>query len=486
MDAAQIVKTTQEQAAAGWISLLNQLRLEALVAKLSAQDVNLEKAMAELQQMKMNLAQLIESGRGGEKGLHGFLAEAAEAGIENARRLIEGLAPLCTWINDNGPADIMRGNTPIQQKFVNSHFSIGNNAKGITEHNHTYPMFVKNGGKYQVPKDFYEAIMKLWAMPAREGLNLPKGSSDGMTPANWKAVHEFFENSGVTPDDLEPSLFNYKDVMRGKIFDTIGKEEKNIKNTDQRRRNEAYEASKPTLKQGAQASAVSAAMEGGVSFCLGVAKKRKDGKRLSDFNSSDWKDIGIETAKGTAAGGIRGAAVYGMTNFTATPASVASALVTAAFGVVGQANQLRQGFITQEDFIINSEVVCLDVSVSAVSALMGQIAIPVPILGPMVGNAAGMFFYGIAKDFLSEQEQALAASYLDSVEQLNRKLDERYRRLIEYLQAEFAKYSSILALAFDRDVNIAFDGSVALADYVGVSPEKVLHNKQDIDNYFMN
>ena len=41
--------------------------------------------------MKTDIAALIASNRGGGKGMHGFLAEAAEAGIENARNLVKGL-----------------------------------------------------------------------------------------------------------------------------------------------------------------------------------------------------------------------------------------------------------------------------------------------------------------------------------------------------------------------------------------------------------
>lgn len=44
----------------------------------------------------------------------------------------------------------------------------------------------------------------------------------------------------------------------------------------------------------------------------------------------------------------------------------------------------------------------------------------------------------------------------------------------------------MLELAFDVNVNIAFDGSIALADYVGVAQDRVLRSKADIDNYFLN
>ena len=53
-------------------------------------------------------------------------------------------------------------------------------------------------------------------------------------------------------------------------------------------------------------------------------------------------------------------------------------------------------------------------------------------------------------------------------------------------RSEIAKHTSMLELAFDRDVNIAFDGSIALADDIGVARGRVLRGKSDIDNYFLN
>ena len=45
MDDTQILKSTQEQAVASWINQLNQIRLDDLVEKLTAQDCNLEIAL---------------------------------------------------------------------------------------------------------------------------------------------------------------------------------------------------------------------------------------------------------------------------------------------------------------------------------------------------------------------------------------------------------------------------------------------------------
>ncbi len=476
MDVEQIVKTTQEQATAAWVNYLNQQRLNKLLDKLTSQDINLEKALVELQKMKANIAALIVSNRGGEKGLHGYIAEAAEVGIENARNLVKGLDAACEWINNNGPTDLLRDGAEIQQKFVKTggHFGL----EAVKEHLEKYPDY---GGKYQISKDFYDQLQRLMPLSREEAAKESKS-----TYRLWKWVHTFFEENGIDPNDLESAVLDYSSVQTGKINDTVKNEERNIRAKDQQRRNMAYEASKPTLKQGAQASAVGAAVEGGMAFCLGIVEKRKQGKRLAEFTAEDWQEVGIDTAKGTALGGIRGGAVYAMTNFTATPAAVANALVTATFGVVAQAYHLQQGNITTEDFLANSEVLCLDASVSAVASLLGQTLIPVPILGAIIGNVAGMFMYQIAKDHLSTKEQTLISNYQESFTALNKMLEERYQKLIAQLKREFAKYASVLELAFSVDVNVAFAGSIALADHVGVAQSKILHSKSDMDTYFLN
>ena len=484
MDATKIAKSTQEQAVGAWIDQLNQLRLDELLGKLAAQDINLEQALAELQKMKAAIAEVIEPKtgkmRGNTKGVHGFIAEIAEVYIQNARNLIKGLDASCKWINDNGPADILRNSTEIQQKFWQSrgHFGL----EAIKAHFEKYPDFLQKGGKYQIPKDFYDELQRILSLSQEEA-----AKESAQTYRLWKWVQAFFKNNPqISMDAIEPSVNSYSAVQAGKIDETIEEETEKIKAEDKNRRKEAYEASKPTLQEGVKAAGVSAAMEGGMAFCLGVWKKRKQGKYLAEFTAKDWEEVGIDVAKGTIQGGIRGGAVYAMTNFTATPAAVANALVTASFGVAAQAYQLQQGTITADDFIVNSEVLCLDVSVSTVASILGQTLIPVPVLGAIIGNIAGMFMYQIAKDNLSEKEQTLIRSYQESFALLNQALDKRYHTLLAMLEKELKRFSSVLELAFDLDINIAFDGSIPLADYAGVTPEKVLRNKRDIDQYFLN
>ncbi len=476
MDASSIIKSTQEQGLAAWIDHLNQLRINELLANLTKQDINLADALKVLNAFKIDIDTLINSNRGGEKGVHGFIAERTQVTIENVRKLIEGLKAEYILLDDNGPVDLLRNDIPIQQKFVQANLSLN----AIKQHFEKYPDFIKNGGKYQIPKDFYAALEKYATMPAEQGNKLA-----GAERSVYVAVQKFLKESGIDLKDIEPSVVDYSDVQKGKINETIKKEEENLKDTDKKRREEFHEKSKPTLEEGLKATAVSAAIEGGLGFCLGIAKKLKAGKKLSDFTEQDWKDVGIDTAKGSGKGTIRGASVYTLTNFTATPAAVASALVTASIGMAAQTQLLHKGKITPDEFVENSEVLCLDVTVSAIASIMGQAMIPIPVLGTIIGNAVGMFMYGIAKDNLSMQEQMLISEFTGNMQKLNEQLDAHYKALVEFLKQEFEKYKSAVELAFDLNINLAFAGSVTLAQYVGCPEEKILKNKAAVDNFFL-
>lgn len=483
MDVSQIAKSTQEQATAAWIDHLNQLRIDEFVSNIKMQDINLAGALEVLETMKWDVFQeVVNRNRGGEKGMHGFIAERTQVAIENARKIIVGAKPEYFLIDDNGPIDYLRGDTQIQQKFVQSTLGLG----AIKEHLTKYPDFLKNGGVYQIPKDYYEKFHEILSISPEDATRLTRNSDPSITL--WRNVHKLIDEMGIDPVNtpIEATAIDYSDVQMGTYKETVNKEVDSIKDTDQKRRDDAYQKSKPSLKEGAKATAAAAAIEGGMSFCLEVAKKLKSGKILSEFTSDDWKEVGIDTAAGGAKGAIRGASIYGLTNFTATPAAVASALVSATFGVAAQAQLLREGKISNEDFIINSEVVCLDVTVSAIASVMGQVLIPVPVLGVVVGNAVGMFMYSIAKDNLSKQEQTLIFRYNESIQKMNEQLDDHYKALIELLKREFAKFESAVELAFDLNVNIAFAGSVALAQYVGCSEEKILKDKAAVDAYFLN
>ena len=161
------------------------------------------------------------------------------------------------------PVDLRRGAVDIQQKFVRAggHFGL----EAIKEHIDTYPDFLKGGGKYQIPKDFYDELKKVWMLSEEEAAKETKE-----TRRLWEWVHKFFKENEVKFSDIEPASLDYGQVQAGKIENTLKEAEQAIKDQDQKIRDAAYRASKPNMKQAAQVAGVAAALEGGLAFCLGA------------------------------------------------------------------------------------------------------------------------------------------------------------------------------------------------------------------------
>ena len=98
------------------VGILNRIRQSNLQKHLDVLSGRKEAAFRVLRDTEDSINRVISSGRGGIKGVHGFIGEHAQCGISNARALMNGRVPLYRMVDDNGPIDYFRGTTPIQQK----------------------------------------------------------------------------------------------------------------------------------------------------------------------------------------------------------------------------------------------------------------------------------------------------------------------------------------------------------------------------------
>jgi hypothetical protein len=483
-DLPKLVRSNQEQAVASWVNYLNQLRIDDLLGSFSQQDENLLNALTSIDEAirKIDL-EVVTANRGGQHGMHGFIAEIAEVGISNARQQILGQAPVYQWVNDNGPVDLIRSGVEIQQKFVaaGGRFSLG----AITEHLQKYPDFVQNGGKYQIPADYFEVIKEMYSTPPEEAGKLLSRSGDGPSFKDWQRIDAFFQDGSIGIEALEPSTLKYHEVQRGSYESTMAAEETSLCSTDQALRDNAYQESLPNLQEGAKATLAAAVVEGGTAFVLAVAAKRREGKRLKEFSGQDWIDIAGETGFSFVKGGVRGLSIYTLTNFTATSAAVASSIVTVAFGIADQANKLRCGEIDQLEFIENSELVALEAAVSALSSFVGQALIPVPVLGAVIGNTVGTIMYKAAASSLSKREAELIERYLSEQRVLDDQLAGEYQELIEKLDRGMSDYLGLLERAFSPDVQAALIGSAELALRLDVPAGEILDSDEKVHAYFL-
>lgn len=482
MDALAVTKSGQEQAVAAWISYLNQVRIDRMLSEFHQQNLDLTSAVEEMGKALREIDALIEVNRGGYKGVHGFIAEAAEVGIRNAKSLVKGEQSSYVWENDNGVADLIRAGQDLQMKFSNAGGTFSLSA--VLQHVEKYPDYISDGGKYVIPRDHYDMLRRLSEMPEPEASRLV-ATRDGISYKQWRKIMDLLDGGKVSMDDLEPAATDYSEVQAGTIHNTIDGRTREIREEHRDRHDASYKRSMPTLQEGAKATAAAAAIESGAAFAMAIASKMREGKRIRDLDSDDWMNIAGESGKGFAKGGVRGASVYFLTNFTATSGSVASSLVTASFGVAEQAHRMRQGSISEAEFLEQSELLCLDATVSAVSSFVGQAVIPIPVLGAVIGNTVGNVLLQIAKDGLNEQEQAIAHTYAEAQRSLNATLDARYQALMLSLGVGMREYLELLEGAMSPDPLEAFDGSIALARSMGVPDGELLTSLDEIDDFFL-
>ncbi|MFM9500467.1 hypothetical protein ACKI1Q_43770, partial [Streptomyces galilaeus] len=93
-------------------------------------------------------------------------------------------------------------------------------------------------------------------MPREEAGRLLTRSGDGPSFRDWERVQAFFDKGSVGIESLEPSTLDYHEVQRGVYESTLGAEKDALRSTDQTLRDDAYQASRPKLKEGAKATLV--------------------------------------------------------------------------------------------------------------------------------------------------------------------------------------------------------------------------------------
>ncbi|WP_336661020.1 hypothetical protein [Leucobacter sp. USHLN153] len=480
---SSLAKRTQEQGIAAWVQTLNQIRLDRLTAALQQQDVNLRSAVESIDWAVLEIRKLITSNLGGSKGMHGFIAEIAETGVSNARSQILGGERITHWVNDNGPIDLLSKGVPIQQKFsaAGGKFSLG----AVAQHLEKYPKFLEQGSKYQIPSDHYEVVRRLHAMTQEEASTLLTRVTDGPSYRDWKFVQAYFAEGSVPFESLEPSQLAYSEVQRGAFARTMRAQKQSLRETDGSQRAAAFRESLPSVREGARAASAAAAVEGGIAFVMEVARKRREGKPLKAFTTEDWAEIARGTGAGAATGAVRGLSIYALTNFAATSASAAAAIVTASVGVAEQAHRLRRGEISEAQFVEAAELVSLEAGVSAFSAVAGQALIPVPMLGALIGTSIGVVMYQAVAGSLSEREAQLLEQYLDEQRALDERLAAEYQDLLDRLGRSLSQYIGLLGNAFSPELGAALQGSASLALALGVAPDEVLDDDEAIAAYFL-
>ena len=270
------------------------------------------RAALHLDMARINVQDIIDANRGGSTGVHGFIAEYAEAGVTNAERAINGIRPLTRVLADNGPADLSSWGVPVQMKFY------ANPYDEVLQSVHYRDM------KMMFPQNHFEVFDRI--MRGETHLEF-----DGSVLSDKKvnAIRDFVEQESIARGEpytnwMRPSKLEYAEVQRDAIGDTLDEKTSAIRQraeeqrqqvrdeSDSKRASAAQQAA-PSWGEAARVASTAAAVQGALSFGMYVYRKHREGTNIWEFSKDDWREGGIETAKGSLKGSVSGLAIYGLT-----------------------------------------------------------------------------------------------------------------------------------------------------------------------------
>ena len=397
---------------------------------------------------------------------HGEIAERLTVYVRRAWDALEGRAPTAVidGVGRTDPVDYIKDGLNIQSKYYNG---LRNTLDGVLKHirdNPDHPM-----GGYDIPADQRQQLNELWE----------KSRVDGFSEKSIKAIQEKLgeirQERGISLKRfIQPGEGTYDEVQKGRIHDTI-----------RDRENKLRQEAGPSLAGLGKATAMAAAVGGSLRLAQAFHIKYREGKNpfRGEFSSEDWKDVGIITVKGTGESAVSGTALYVLTNWSDLPAPFAGAFVSGLIGVGELLRQYHAEEIDGEQFVDLSHIVASDAAIIGLASAAGQVLIPVPVLGAVVGSLAGKFVASAIKEAFGEAEaeliKRLAAYEKSALEQL----DEEFRQYIQQLDVYFGNLEYFAQLAFDETVNttLRLEASIQYAQIVGVADNLVLHTPKELD-----
>lgn len=324
---------------------------------------------------------------------HGEIAEHVDVEFYNAWNAMRGLPKNASFDNvgRTAPQDYYVNGVAVQSKYINGS---SNSLSHVLDHLAKYENigFGRDGSYYVIPKDQYNEITRVL-----------RGDTGNLSEKTIRAIKEKVrqiesETGRSFFDVVKSGCVNYAEVQQGAVHKTLFDEAKKLKNNAQNQKNAieadcqkqrdlAHDKAKPTWGKAGVAAGVSAGISGGLQLALGIQRKCKQGKKIQDFSVEDWKEIGIDTGKAAAEGGISGLAIYGMTNVANIPSPIAAAAVSLVFGLLELTHEVCCKRISKEEFLDGCVAVTINAVVCAVGAIVGDRLIPIPVFGSIIGSA---------------------------------------------------------------------------------------------------
>lgn len=429
---------------------------------------------------------------------HGEVAEQVEVAVRNARDLMAHLAPsaVIDEVQRTGPVDYVIDGVDVQSKFING---TRNTLDHVLDFAHRYSDFE---GFYHIPRDQYEEALRV---RAGEAVDLGTRAQQAIL----RKISEVELTTGRSFDEVvRPSVSTYREVQigpraafgpeapEGPIHDTMRRHQEGVEEARRAQQQELRDrdaasraAAEPSLAGAGQAAALGAAAGAGVQLAAGIYAKLMEGKNplKGDFTPRDWADLGLGAGKGAIAGGVSAAAIYGLANCTDLAAPFAAAVVSSALALNKLRTRYAAGEIDFDEFVDLGQLACAEGAIVGLATAIGQAVIPVPLLGALVGAAAGRLMVGVYSTCLGEDEKRLSAALSERFNHVVQSLDAALQAELRRLLTAYERLGALTDAAFDTAVNsgLRLRSSVKLAEAHGVADAEIIKSEADLDAFML-
>lgn len=436
---------------------------------------------------------------------HGEIAENLEVNFRNGRDVLQQLKASARFLEEGkdriGPTDYVINGIPVQSKYINGgDISTPNNSLShIYEHLKKYPGYANDAtqygfpnqhGIYQMPKDQYAVLEKIVS-----------GQTEGLSQRTIQSCQSYIERieaetgKSIT-EVVRPGMSTYREVQLGRVDETINAEEvryqdkhqedvNKIREKEQLQREEAAHITDASWNEAFKAAGIGAAISGVTSGGLKIYSKIRNGRKLSEFTIDDWKEVGYDFAKGGLKGGVTGFSVYGLTKVGGFSAPFAGSIVTTAIGVTSLYVDYKKGKISKSDFADATCALSVEAGLSAIGASIGQVVIPIPVLGSIIGTVVAQSAFKISNYIFGEKEKELMEYMRKEYEDFVAKADAECQKILRGINDYFDKLGGLIEAALSPDPNKRLNGSIALAQEMGVPESEIIHTIGELDDFMM-
>jgi len=468
-------KKFRDQLSGTVVQSINQNRLMDEILKLNNQDESFIKSLQEIEKVKSFVGSP-ETILGSDLTKHGEIAEVVEVGVRRAQQALTGSEMTATFegVGRLAPEDYRIDGIMVQSKFING---TNNNLKYVLEHMGKYSDFGRDGSYYHIPKDTFKVIEKIM-----NGENI-----ENLSPKTIEAIKKNVQKIEIESgkefgEVVKPGVSTYPEVQKGQIHETIKNHEEILADSNESIKESIRKDHQPNLCEAFKATGIAAAVGGTVSLTTSLYQKLKEGKCFykGDLSAEDWKEVGIDTLKGSAVGGVSGAAIYGLTNYAHLSAPFAGAVVSGMKSVGALLTDLKDGKIDNDEFYELGMIVCSESAIVGFATVAGQAIVPIPVLGAVIGSLAGT----LLANALGADNKITTKMIREDLEAYLKQLDQKYKALIDEITNEFNKLGDITKAAFDLENNQRLLSiSIELAIAYGVDKSELLTTTEEIDAF---